>query len=669
MPVDIASASALSYAGANAHTAGTNLSIRAWVYFDGILNPQYFVHFEPSAGAFGLALQILLVTSSPRIGIAVSMSGTGLTRTSDTIIQSKRWYCIHAKLETGYATDATKVTIYINGVKETSYVSGSINGTGTQTALSGTLRIGGRSSDATRDFDGRIHDVVTWNTLLSDSDVASDYADSASSVKTSGITFRSRLETTKTATGIGGGGTLTEVGTVTLSNILLFAGTSLAYGIASIHETAHGLTEAGDGVSAWSDLTLNGNDASQATVNLRPHSVVSASGRTVVVFSEDDGTADYMTLASETRWHSNRFTFCLMGGFSSFNAASPSSSNVWVPGSSFAAYADSGGGGFMRLWDGVARAPTADMQWSSVRGMNLISGGASGTVFRRNNLRSTGPAATAREYLGGTFGSSANPCLFDVDGIFIWQRQISQIEEDLLLLIAVDAGYIPKVPTSLAVFEGSSTMNNSFATLGQGTAWLLFENSALNDYEGINVSKGGDKLSNVSSDAASHIDAAFAAKAWENAVLFIEIGSNDLYIATVTDAETLTFDLEEFLADRIFATPGLRTVVGTILPRETAGTASNTQRELFNAGLIAGDIPSAHGVARMSENVALQDGAQGGVYYANDIHPNDDGFRLIAPYWLDAFGRAISDNPSSAAGSLFPRSGGVDPRGIRRRGR
>jgi hypothetical protein len=143
----------------------------AWVWLDSAdaTSEYFFCDHLASDSAFGMiffrpggttGLQHTTVTSGTAQGSA----------TVDSILATGSWIHIAMTWNGLIGTPATDTLFYVGGAVQTN-VAGT-TGTGTASALTGRHSLGGRVTDDTRNFDGRMAEAARWNRVLTATEIA-----------------------------------------------------------------------------------------------------------------------------------------------------------------------------------------------------------------------------------------------------------------------------------------------------------------------------------------------------------------------------------------------------------------------------------------------------------------------------------------------------------------
>src|SRR3990167_8038264 len=156
---------------ASIYTPGANpITVAAWVYFDTVTpaTPQYIWHVGTNTNTPSFAM---MTGTSGDIRVFVSCATTSQVRPSaNSTLSISVWTHLLFTWD-GTLTDATTIHIYKNGA-EVSYAT-STNGVGAMLSTAGSWSIGGRISDDTRNLNGRIAEIATWNRVLVAGEIAS----------------------------------------------------------------------------------------------------------------------------------------------------------------------------------------------------------------------------------------------------------------------------------------------------------------------------------------------------------------------------------------------------------------------------------------------------------------------------------------------------------------
>lgn len=181
------------------NTAGSAITISAWVYFD-VLDHSNYILCTHQAGNTGYAT-ILLATSAGTISFNRNGTTTLQIGTANGSIATGAWK--HVLLtHDGVMTTASSVHIYINGA-EGSY-QGAVNGAG-EYAATGLWSIGGRAYDDLRNLDGHAAQIGVWNRVLNGTEIANLAAGYAPSLAAaSGLQFYFKGNTADLSNEIGG---------------------------------------------------------------------------------------------------------------------------------------------------------------------------------------------------------------------------------------------------------------------------------------------------------------------------------------------------------------------------------------------------------------------------------------------------------------------------------
>lgn len=192
------------------NTAGSAITISAWVYADALDHNSYVLCVHNSANtAFGT---IALITTAG--SVALNRNGTTALQkgTAAGTFTTGGWRHILITHD-GVMTTHSSVHIYINGA-EPSYDAGAANGV-SETAATGSWSLGGRIYDDGRNLNGKLAQVGVWNTVLTAGNIASLAAGHAPETISSGLQFYFKGNTSSLAASPGGTGTADGTTSVT----------------------------------------------------------------------------------------------------------------------------------------------------------------------------------------------------------------------------------------------------------------------------------------------------------------------------------------------------------------------------------------------------------------------------------------------------------------------
>lgn len=167
--------------------AGAAITLAAWVYIDEINRYQVVLSILDGNNVLGLEMRINSGSGQPYM----LRNGTTLAYrlAAASSIAAGNWYHFTAAFDNSMT--AANWIFYINGVA--SYVS-AVNGA-TETAHTGNWSMGGRSSDDTRNFNGRVAEAGVWNRQLTQAEVTMLAAGYAPSFVRNGLQFYVSLMT------------------------------------------------------------------------------------------------------------------------------------------------------------------------------------------------------------------------------------------------------------------------------------------------------------------------------------------------------------------------------------------------------------------------------------------------------------------------------------------
>ena len=300
------------------------------------------------------------------------------------------------------------------------------------------------------------------------------------------------------------------------------------------------------------------------------------------------------------------------------------------------------------------------MSTASTAGTINFPHAPSGIVVIGAKLVTYGTANTVTIYAAGgdTFsagaGTTATLKLLDEGGIWQYDGALTTWvkQSDDLPLSQLDARYAQLTgatmtgglvtQTPVIVFDGDSL------TVGQGTLpYNNFPNG--NDYPSqivgsldhrgsyYNIGVGGETAAIMLANAPTNVDTKHVAGA--NNVVCFEGGTNDLYNGV--SAATLEATIVSYCQGRQAA--GFKVIVATIVPRSDAGTPGGfeTARQAVNTYIRTNWTSWANGLADVGNDANIgQAGDQANTQYYNgdNVHPNSNGYRIFAGYFLTALG-------------------------------
>jgi hypothetical protein len=179
--------------------AGDPLTISYWIYYDAVAHNSYAVCMHNSGETYGITANSATATSLTLIRLGSTgyiWDATGLS----SLVGA--WH--HVLITSNGGLLAGSVAIYLDGVSRTVSFT---NGSGAETAHTGSWSIGGRISDDARNVDGKMAQVAVWSRVLSAGEIANLAAGHAPSTIPSGMIFYFAGNTSSLVASPGGTGT------------------------------------------------------------------------------------------------------------------------------------------------------------------------------------------------------------------------------------------------------------------------------------------------------------------------------------------------------------------------------------------------------------------------------------------------------------------------------
>jgi hypothetical protein len=141
------------------------------VWFDNFDASEYIMCDNLAAETFGMI--IFRSGAESTLRHTTNTSGTAqVTCTNTGAVSTGAWLPIAVTWNGSVGNPTTDSIIYVSGSAQTIDGPACVTGTGTPSALTGVNSLGGRTSDDTRNFDGRMAEVGRWNRVLSASEIA-----------------------------------------------------------------------------------------------------------------------------------------------------------------------------------------------------------------------------------------------------------------------------------------------------------------------------------------------------------------------------------------------------------------------------------------------------------------------------------------------------------------
>jgi hypothetical protein len=180
------------------NTAGSALTISAWVYFDAIAHSSYILCTNRAGDASFGTIFLAAVTGY----IAFNRNGATALQIGTAVgsLPTGAWTHVLVTHD-GVMTTYASVHIYINGA-EGAY-QGQVNGA-SEYAATGLWSVGGRSYDDARNVDGKLAQLGVWNRVLTPTEIANLAAGYAPSFYATGLAFHF-LGNTVSLTAVPGG--------------------------------------------------------------------------------------------------------------------------------------------------------------------------------------------------------------------------------------------------------------------------------------------------------------------------------------------------------------------------------------------------------------------------------------------------------------------------------
>jgi hypothetical protein len=143
-----------------------------WTWWDNLdATSEYLFCDNLAAETFGMIL--FRFASESTLRHTSNTSGTAqVTCTNTGAVSTGSWLHIAVTWNGLVGNPTTDSIIYVNGAVQGIDGAACVTGTGTCSALTGINSLGGRTSDDTRNFDGRMAEVGRWNRALTASEIA-----------------------------------------------------------------------------------------------------------------------------------------------------------------------------------------------------------------------------------------------------------------------------------------------------------------------------------------------------------------------------------------------------------------------------------------------------------------------------------------------------------------
>lgn len=376
----------------------------------------------------------------------------------------------------------------------------------------------------------------------------------------------------------------------------------------------------GDPVGTW--LDLSGNDYHEtASGGDRPtYKTGIRNGLPVVRFNG----SNYMKTATANPATSQPTTVFVVTNGPSVSGA------VFDSNTAAAHLMDSGGGTQLRIYAGgaVQRLYTRDEQWHIHTARYHGASAFIRSDGRRHTIGNVGAGALAGVTLGSWGSGVYAKTTSDIAEVIVYGSALSLADMvKVELWLAAKWGMTAYDNFYQIVFEGDSLMDGVGAPEGSGPTWQLMATTT-DLVAWTNVAKGGDKLSQMITQAATTVDPLFVDGAKN--VLIVWGGVNDIGQDDISGADAYARLVTYCTARK--AAHDWTIICLTLTKHEFAFYPPDyeTERTAFNALLAANYTDYADALADVGAAANLQDPTNGTYFDADKLHLTTAGYAVVA---------------------------------------
>jgi hypothetical protein len=181
--------------------SGQAFTIHAMINPDAVNKTEYILNMGISTG-LGIALNCQGATLVGSLQLYISGTNPMFHNSQNNFLTTGAWQRIITTRSATFGNPSGVIRFFRNGT-ESSYQNAS-NGSGTEGAFTGGWSMGGRASDDTRNWDGKLAQVAVWNRVLTDAERAQLDAGQAPDTISSGLQFYFKGNTSALDNQIGG---------------------------------------------------------------------------------------------------------------------------------------------------------------------------------------------------------------------------------------------------------------------------------------------------------------------------------------------------------------------------------------------------------------------------------------------------------------------------------